>query len=224
MFGKLASSTSAEHLALRSAGDNGSAEGESHTASLLYLPDYLIAEQQRQLWIELMAIDTWEQESLMMHGKPVPVPRLICYVGDDGTEYAYSGVRHRPKPWSPALGELRHRLCDELGHGFNSVLLNQYRDGRDHMGWHSDDESELGEQPIIASVSLGAERRMRFRPGDRTRSILGSSAKSLHITLEAGSLLVMGSTVQSVWQHCLVRTAQACGPRVNMTFRRVSAV
>lgn len=220
MFGKLSPSTRAEHIPLRKQTAAGQSDPE---ASLWYQPDYLDAMQQQALFEELIALPHWTQESLIMAGKSVPVPRVVCYIGDAGTGYRYSGVHHQPHPWTRQLDALRHRLCQQVGIAFNSVLLNHYRDGRDHMGWHSDSEAELGEEPIIASLSLGAERRMRFRPRDRHQSIVGHSARSLHLDLAPGSLLIMGERVQSGWQHCLVRTRTACGPRINMTFRRVSS-
>ncbi len=105
----------------------------------------------------------WEVHRIRMFGRQVASPRLSCWIGDADAAYRYSGSRFEPRPWLPALSALRGRLQEELGVPFNSVLANRYRSGADAMGWHSDDEPELGPQPVIASISLGATRRFALR-------------------------------------------------------------
>lgn len=166
------------------------------------------------LYGDLLAPINWQTHRIRMFGKWVDSPRLSCWIGDPQARYRYSGTTFEPQPWPVALLALRERLQDELGVPFNSVLANQYRDGRDAMGWHSDDEPELGAEPVIASVSLGAARRfvLRRRDDHAVRQVL---------MLEPGSLLVMRGQSQRDWQHALPRTAKPVGPRINLTFRQV---
>src|SRR6185312_7508452 len=105
----------------------------------------------------------WEQHRLRIFGRDVDSPRLSCWIGDEGTAYRYSGTRFEPRAWTPTLASVRDELATRYALGFNSVLANLYRDGRDSMGWHSDDEPELGPEPAIASLTFGASRGFRFR-------------------------------------------------------------
>ena len=155
----------------------------------------------------------WRQETLRLFGRSIPQPRLSTWYGDPGAHYRYSGLHLDPLPWHPALHALRTRLRRRLGHDFNSVLANRYRYGRDSMGWHSDDEPELGDEPLIASLSLGATRRFRLRHRAR--------GETLDLDLDHGSLLIMAGTLQRHWQHQLPRTRRPLGERLNLTFRRI---
>lgn len=157
---------------------------------------------------------SWETHRLRLFGRWVDAPRLSCWIGDPGAVYRYSGRTFAPQPWPHALLPLRQRLREELGVDFNSVLANLYRDGRDAMGWHSDDEPELGPEPVIASLSLGAARRFVLRRRD-------DHAVKQALVLEPGSLLVMRGVSQRDWQHALPRTARPVGSRINLTFRRI---
>jgi alkylated DNA repair dioxygenase AlkB len=154
----------------------------------------------------------WERHRLRLFGREVASPRLSCWIGDAGAAYTYSRTRFEPHPWTSTLASLREDLATRFGLRFNSVLANLYRDGRDSMGWHSDDEPELGVQPVIASLSFGAERRFRFR-SRTTRRV------ALSIDLAHGSLLLMRGATQRSYQHDLPKTARAVGERVNLTFR-----
>jgi alkylated DNA repair dioxygenase AlkB len=156
----------------------------------------------------------WEVHRIRLFGREHASPRLSCWIGDPGTGYRYSGSTFEPRPWLPALLELRERLCAELGTAFNSVLANLYRDGRDCMGWHSDDEAELGPEPVIASVSLGASRRFVLKHRREPQH-------KLEIALPHGSLLVMSGATQRNYRHALPRTAKPVGERINLTFRRI---
>jgi alkylated DNA repair dioxygenase AlkB len=156
----------------------------------------------------------WQTHRIRMFGKWVDSPRLSCWMGDPGASYRYSGQTFEPRPWAAGLLPLRQRLREELGVDFNSVLANLYRDGRDAMGWRSDDEPELGPEPVIASVSLGAARRFVLRRRD-------AHAVHQEFLLEPGSLLVMRGASQRDWQHALPRTASPVAPRINLTFRRI---
>lgn len=160
------------------------------------------------------AID-WRQESVTLFGKTFPQPRLSAWHGDNSANYRYSGLCLRPEPWTPVLSELKSTVENITGFSFNSVLLNYYRDHRDCMGMHSDDEKELGKQPVIASLSLGAERVFVLK--HRYRKDL----KTVKVTLPSGSLLVMKGNTQSFWKHGISRQNQPSGARVNLTFRLI---
>ena len=151
----------------------------------------------------------WEQREITLFGRTVPTPRLTAWMGD--APYTYSGVTNHPKPWPPILDDLRERLRRELGLEVNSCLANLYRDGSDSMGYHSDDEPELGPRPTIASVSLGARRDFVLR--HRVTRHRWTWA------LGAGDLLVMRDESQSDYAHAVPKTRLRVGPRINLTFR-----
>jgi len=175
-----------------------------------------LSPDRAQLWFERLYREiNWRQSSLRMHGKTLPVPRLDAWYGDPGRVYTYSGVRFDPLAWT--LRALKSRVEQATGHGFNSVLANLYRDGRDGVAWHSDDEPELGPEPVIASISLGAERRFALRHKHRRQP-------PLRLDLPPGSLLLMTGATQRYWVHQLAKTARSVGPRINLTYRRVMAV
>lgn len=173
-----------------------------------------LAEAER--WLAcLLAEVPWKQEHITVFGRRHPMPRLSCWMADPGCEYRYSDLQNVVEPWTPAALEIRARLEAELGCPFNSLLLNLYRDGRDSMGWHADDEPELDPLAPIASLSLGAARTFRMRPR-------GSSAGSkVAFELAHGDLFVMDPPTQRLWQHELPRRLRVRERRINLTFRRV---
>ncbi len=179
-----------------------------------YWPQAFTAAEARALFDALSGSIAWSQEEVVIFGQPRRVPRLVAWHGDPGTSYTYSGTAHEPQPWTPELSAIRERVEQLCGHGFNSVLLNRYRDGRDGMGWHADDEPELGRNPIIASVSFGATRRFRLRHR-RNR------VEPITLPLTDGSLLLMAGETQHCWVHAVPKTATPVGERVNLTFRTV---
>lgn len=154
----------------------------------------------------------WRQEHVRMFGRTIPMPRLTCWMGDPDCSYTYSGVRYAPTPWTPTVADLRQRVVAATGAPLNAVLLNRYRSGRDAMGWHADDEPELGPEPTIASLSLGAARRLDL--AHRTRK-----DERLRVVLSDGSLMVMAGSTQEHWKHRIPRTSRAIGERINLTFR-----
>ena len=160
----------------------------------------------------LLAEVDWRQDEARIMGRSVPLPRLTAWYGEKG--YQYSGIDNPPRPWSPLLQDLARRAEGLAGARFNSVLLNLYRDGRDSMGWHSDDEKSLGPEPTIASLSFGATRRFRLKhkrdPG-----------LTVALDLAPGSCLVMAGALQHHWRHALPKTARPVGKRVNLTFRLI---
>lgn len=156
---------------------------------------------------------TWRDEWLRIAGRVITAPRRVAWHGDPGAAYRYSGVTHEPCPWTPALRDIQARLESHCGVRFNSVLGNLYRNGGDAMGWHADNERELGPDPFIASVSLGAERLFEIRH-NRSRDIL-------RLPLAHGSLLTMGGSFQAHWRHRVPRQPAIEGPRINLTFRSI---
>lgn len=163
----------------------------------------------------LIASTPWRSESVTVWGKTHQQPRLVAWYGDAGRVYTYSGITLEPLPWTTTLQSIRHLVESISGETFNSVLLNYYRDHRDSMGFHSDDERELGPTPTIASLSLGATRTFVFK--HKTRDDL----KPVRIDLPASSLLVMKGATQRFWKHGIDKQTKPCGPRVNLTFRRI---
>ena len=167
------------------------------------------------LFEELAASLAWRQEPIVLFGKKMLQPRLLAWYGDPEAVYRYSGVRHEPLPWAPPLAGLRRRVEAITGARFNSVLANFYRDHRDSMGLHADDEPELGPRPVIASLSLGEERVFRLKHRHR------KDIKPVRLPLRDGSLLVMAGDTQANWKHGIPKQARPCGPRINLTFRQV---
>lgn len=181
-------------------------------ADVAYAAGWLPAAAADSLFARLRTEIPWEVHRIRLFGKEVASPRLSCWIGDPGATYRYSGAIFEPRPWPEALRPFRIRLADELGTDFNSVLANLYRDGNDGMGWHRDDEPELGPAPVIASLSLGAGRRFLLKslrtPGERVA-----------VELTHGSLLVMRAGTQQHYRHALPKTKRAVGERINLTFR-----
>lgn len=159
----------------------------------------------------------WRSEVISLLGKQHQQPRLTAWFGDAEARYTYSGLSLDPLPWTDLLSGLRSRVEAMSGTPFNSVLLNYYRDHRDSMGMHSDDEAELGRNPTIASVSFGAQRVFVLKHKFR------KELKPIHVPLDHGSLLLMKGATQHYWKHGINKLSQPCGPRVNLTFRRIMA-
>ena len=157
----------------------------------------------------------WRQEQVTLWGRTYPQPRLVAFYGDGGCSYRYSGVTLTALPWSHDLRLLKDKvesLCDA---SFNSVLLNYYRDQRDSMGLHADDEPELGSNPVIASVSFGEARRFVLKHRYR------DDIDRIRLELPSGSVLLMQGETQVNWKHGVPKQSKSCGPRVNLTFRTI---
>ncbi len=185
-------------------------DADIHYSSCVELgahPDRILAE--------LIERTPWRTEVINLWGKEHQQPRLAAWFGDAGARYTYSGLSLEPLPWTHLLSTLRSRVEALAGTSLNSVLLNYYRDHRDSMGMHSDDEPELGKNPTIASVSLGEQRtfvlKHRFK----------KELEPIHLPLDHGSLLLMKGATQHNWKHGINKLSRPCGPRVNLTFRRI---
>jgi alkylated DNA repair dioxygenase AlkB len=155
----------------------------------------------------------WRQEHVTLWGRTYPQPRLVAFYGDAGLEYTYSGVTLQALPWPAGLRELKDEVESLCGASFNTVLLNYYRDQRDSMGFHSDDEPELGPDPVIASLSFGEERPFVLKHRHR------DDIDDIRLELPSGSLLLMKGATQANWKHGIPKRSKVCGPRVNLTFR-----
>jgi len=158
----------------------------------------------------------WKQEQIIMYGKINPIPRLSAWYGDEGTSYTYSGIAMSPSPWTSLLLEIRQQLNDLSGNDFNSLLANLYRDGNDSVGWHADDEAELGENPTIASLSFGESRRFLMKQK-------GNEGEKLSLDLNNGDLLIMKGATQQNWLHQIPRSRKQLGARINLTFRSITS-
>ncbi|MCX2523428.1 alpha-ketoglutarate-dependent dioxygenase AlkB family protein [Larsenimonas rhizosphaerae] len=191
---------------------------------LWYLPDALDGTRAWQVFEELLALPLWEQPDITLFGKRHPIPRQQIWMGDPDAAYRYSNQQFIPVAWHPTVASLRDgmiQLARQLlpdAPAFNSVLLNHYENGQHRMGWHSDNEPELGSKPVIASLSLGATRDFRLRRADPACRTL---TPSFNIPLEHGSVLLMGPGVQTDWQHSLPPRQRHQSPRINLTFRHV---
>jgi alkylated DNA repair dioxygenase AlkB len=186
-------------------------------AVLDFDPTWITADEADEFLAHLMGLPL-RQEAVLLFGRTIPQPRLSLWMGDRDAVYRYSGRTFIPEPWDPLVLSIKERLLRDTRHSYNSVLINLYRDGMDSMGYHSDDEPELGSEPVIASVSLGATRRFILRPKRRK----GTTA-SHELRLTHGSLLVMRGNTQGAWVHGVPKERAVSAPRLNLTFRRVKA-
>ena len=182
-------------------------------ANIRYLTDFLSQAEADQCLAALKQELTWRQDEITLYGKTFLTPRLQAWYGDPEARYHYSGISLHPLAWTETLLMLKRR-CEQVAQTtFNSVLGNWYRDGSDSMGMHADDERELGSTPIIAALSLGASRPLKFRHKH--------AAAKIDLPLPHGSLLLMSGATQAHWQHGLSKTKKPIGERISLTFRHI---
>ena len=179
--------------------------------SAVLFPDFLCESDADNYFSGLHNNTPWEQNFIRLFGKEVSEPRLSTWHAEADLPYTYSGVPRTPHPWKEPLSSLRTACEAHTGQSFNGALLNLYRTGLDAMGWHSDDEAVNGPNPVIASISLGAERRFDFRHKQ--------SREMISAVLPHGSLLVMSGACQTFWLHRIAKTTRQTEPRINVTFR-----
>jgi alkylated DNA repair dioxygenase AlkB len=184
-------------------------------AEVYYLRHLPLVEPPHIIMRHLIEEIPWRVENIVVWGRTYPQPRLIAWYGDVEKNYTYSGIHLEPLPWTRTLLDIKNRVEAVALTDFNSVLLNYYRDHRDSMGLHSDDEPELGERPILASLSLGEERTFILKH-KREKGL-----KPVRLKLASGSLLLMKGETQRYWKHGIDKETRPCGPRVNLTFRRI---
>jgi alkylated DNA repair dioxygenase AlkB len=181
-------------------------------AEIRYFDNFLADAD--DLFKEIKKTTAWEDRVIRMYGKDIPLPRRTAWYGEPEAAYVYSGIENVPLPWTEAISKVRAAVEAQCDIRFNSVLLNRYRTGKDSVAWHSDDEPELGEQPTIASVSLGATRMFQLK--HKRQPELRASMALTH-----GSLLIMRGRTQANWLHQIPKTTKPVGERINLTFRVV---
>lgn len=193
---------------------NESMELNVPDASIFYYPQFFSKQKSTFYLNRLIDSIQWKQNTIKMYGKESLVPRLEAWYGEPGKNYSYSGIMMQPIPWTSELLEIKKEIEKVSKTVFNSVLINYYRNGNDRVAWHSDDEKELGKNPVIGSISLGAERNFKLRHKDYKINSLRNN-----IILKHGSFLLMKGPTQHNWMHEIPRTAKPIGPRINLTFR-----
>jgi alkylated DNA repair dioxygenase AlkB len=181
-------------------------------AEVIYYPHFFDKEEADIIFAELTIEIPWQQDDIRVFGKTHPQPRLTALFGNEGKPYSYSNIKMQPHPWNLLLQKIKSKVESVSDTNFTTVLLNQYRDGKDSNGWHADNEKELGTNPIIASLSFGAERTFQLKHNS-------DKDQKKSIALEHGSLLLMKGTTQHCWKHQIPKTAKPVGPRINLTFR-----
>lgn len=182
---------------------------------LEYYEHFLSAAEADQLFSQLYHEIPWRQDTIQLFGRPHKIPRQQHFQGEPGLLYQYSGLVMHAQPLHPAVGRLKQAIERRCDARFNCVLLNLYRDGGDSMGWHSDDEAELGQNPVIASVTLGTPRRFLLRQRE-------DNSLRREILLGHGSLLLMAGDLQHQWQHSVPKSRKVKSARINLTFRRIT--
>ncbi len=183
-------------------------------AIIRYYPNFLNNVEADAYFETLHTSTPWRNDPITVFGKTYPQPRMTSLHGHTTDPYGYSGIVMQPNPMNAPLLELEKSIKKFTDTSFTTVLLNLYRDGQDSNGWHADNEPELGENPIIASVSLGASRYFHLRHNT-------DKSQKLKLELTHGSLLLMEGSTQHFWKHQIAKTARAIGPRINLTFRKV---
>lgn len=183
-------------------------------AEVIMYPSLFSKNESDKIFSDLYSTTNWRQDTALLFGKCITLPRLTAWYGDKGKSYTYSKIKMEPTPWTPTLIKIKSRIEVIAGMRFNSVLLNLYRDGKDSVAWHSDDEPELGENPAIGSVSFGVTRRFMFRHKYQKEL-------KFEIQLSYGSFLLMKGTTQHFWQHQIPKTPRLAQPRINLTFRKI---
>lgn len=181
-------------------------------ARVSYLPNFLTVAEADATFKDLLATTPWQHDDITVFGKTYKQPRLTALYGSNDKAYSYSGITMNPIVFTPLLIDLKKKADTLAGVIFTTALLNYYRDGQDSNGWHSDDEIALGQNPVIASISLGAKRPFKLRPKNNKGAVK-------KIWLEHGSLLLMAGATQHYWQHQLPKTRVVNQPRINITFR-----
>ncbi len=181
-------------------------------AEIIYYPHFFDQKVADEIFSQLKTEIPWQQDEIRVFGKTHQQPRLTALFGNDGKPYSYSNIKMQPNPWTLLLQKIKSYVESTSDTNFTTVLLNLYRDGKDSNGWHADNEKELGNYPIIASVSFGTERVFQLKHN----TIPGLKQ---NIVLEHGSLLLMKGTTQHFWKHQIPKTAKPIGSRINLTFR-----
>ena len=183
-------------------------------AEIEYHPQFFGLEEANALFDKLYQNTQWIEEDIRVYGKIYKQPRLTAFFANNQKKYGYANISMTPQPFSPLLNSIKTKIEAATDTQFSSCLLNLYRDGQDSNGWHADDEKELGHNPVIASVSLGAERAFHLKH---------KKIKTLKhkLNLQNGSLLLMKNETQHHWLHQIPKTKKPLGKRINLTFRLI---
>jgi len=182
-------------------------------ADVTFYENFFTPEESNKLYKSLTDKIQWQQDQIKFYGQLIDLPRLTAWYGDPNFSYTYSGIPMNPNPWSEDLLFIKDRIEKESGVKFSSCLLNLYRTGKDSVNWHQDNEKELGQNPIIGSVSFGEVRPFQLKHLDR------EDLKKVNIPLTHGSFLLMKGTTQHYWKHQIPKTTRQINPRINLTFR-----
>jgi len=184
-------------------------------AEVVLYESFFSTSQSNELFVQLKNKIEWRQDSMKMYGKDVNLPRLTAWHGDNDKNYSFSGITLNPQIWTSDLLLIKQRIETVVNTNFNSVLLNFYRNGNDSISWHTDDETELGKNPTIASVTFGETRQFQLK--HRYKKEL----KTITIPLQNGSLLLMKGTTQHFWLHQIPKSTKQLKERINLTFRTI---
>jgi len=181
-------------------------------AEIIYYPHFFDKKEAYAIFDQLANEIPWQQDDIKVFGKTHPQPRLTALFGNEGKPYSYSNIKMQPHPWNLLLLKIKSYVEIVTDTNFTTVLLNLYRDGKDSNGWHADNEKELGTNPVIASLSFGAERSFHLKHNT-------DKSQKKSIVLENGSLLLMKGTTQHFWKHQIPKTSKPIASRINLTFR-----
>lgn len=181
---------------------------------LIYFTEVYSARESEEYNETLKSTIDWNQDEIIIFGKKTKIPRMSSWYADSEVKYKYSGLELINREWTAELTELKQKAEELADCDFNSVLLNHYRGGADSMGWHADDERELGKFPTIASITFGYPRRFLIREKE-------NHSEKKEISLEDSSLLVMRGDFQEKYHHSVPKTAKKVGERINLTFRKI---
>jgi len=184
-------------------------------AEIIYFPNFISTEESDELFQYFLENTKWQHDAIKLFGKTYMQPRLTALYGINNKPYSYSGIMMKPFRFDNIHHFLLKQIETITDNRFTTILFNLYRDGNDSNGWHADDEKELGNNPVIASLSLGAERIFQLKhtthPEERYK-----------LCLNHGSLLVMKGSTQEFWKHQIPKTKKEVGPRINLTFRKIN--
>ncbi|HMV78085.1 MAG TPA: alpha-ketoglutarate-dependent dioxygenase AlkB [Leptospiraceae bacterium] len=180
--------------------------------SLIYCPGFFSTQDSGKFFKNLQTEIRWQENEITLFGKKIKEPRLTAFLGNEGIKYKYSGSLRSAEKWTDTLLEIKQKSENEFNSEFNCVLCNLYRNGQDSMGWHSDDEKELGADPIILSLSFGAERKFLLKEKEGRNRI--------SLNLKSGDALFMGRGIQRNWKHCIPKSIKST-ERISLTFRAV---
>jgi alkylated DNA repair dioxygenase AlkB len=185
-------------------------------ADVTLFEGFFTKQESERLYKDLTEKIIWQQDQIRFYGQMIDLPRLTAWYGENNKPYTYSGIPMNPHPWTEDLLFIKNRIEKEAGVTFTSVLLNLYRKGKDSVNWHSDDEKELGQNPVIGSVSFGETRPFQLRHLTR------KDIDKIDIPLTTGSFLLMKGTTQHFWEHQIPKTTREIKPRINLTFRVIA--